>query len=62
MPTKEDYITQIEADLKTEGGEDDATLKERLSRVKATKSDKAAKEAYFGHLQEINAAPEEPTE
>jgi len=50
-PTQGNFITQIEADLATEGGEDDATLKERLKLVKAAKTDAAASKAYFSHLQ-----------
>jgi hypothetical protein len=53
MPTQADYITQIKADLKTDGGESDAVLKERLKRVKAAKDDDVAKDAYFGHLEEL---------
>lgn len=53
MPTKEDYIKQIEADLKNEGGESSDVLNERLSRVEAAKDNDAAKAAYFGHLEEL---------
>jgi len=50
-PTQDAFITQIEADLKTDGGESDAVLKERLKLVKAAKSDEAANTAYFKHLK-----------
>lgn len=55
-PTRQDYITQVEADLKADGGETEAVLRERLKRVKATKSDGDAKAAYFGHLDELRQA------
>lgn len=51
-PTRQDYITQIEADLRAPGGESEEVLKERLKRVRATDSDGDAKAAYFGHLEE----------
>lgn len=51
VPTQENFVTQIEADLATDGGEDDATLKERLKLVKAAKTDEAASTAYFDHLK-----------
>jgi hypothetical protein len=56
-PTQANFITQIEADLKTDGGESDTTLKERLKLVKAAKTDEAASKAYFGHLADVQAAP-----
>ena len=49
-PSQENFVTQIEADLLTDHGESDATLRERLKLVKAAKSDEAASKAYFKHL------------
>ncbi len=49
-PTKEAFVSQIEADLATSGGESEATLKERLKLVNAAKYDAAASKAYFDHL------------
>jgi hypothetical protein len=64
-PTKDDFLTQIAADLKADFGESDEVLKERQKRVKAAGSDAAASKAYFGHLEELRQeaeAPAEPTE
>ena len=55
-PTQQDFITQIEGDLATDGGEDSKVLNERLKRVKAAKSDQAAHDAYHGHLEELRSA------
>lgn len=52
MPTREDYITQIEADLESDSGESREVLEERLEKVKATRSDEGAKKTYFDHLKE----------
>jgi hypothetical protein len=49
-PSQENFVTQIEADLASPGGESESTLKERLELVKAAKTDEAASKAYFDHL------------
>lgn len=59
MPTKEDFITQIKGDLKTQSGESSDVLNERLARVEAAGDDDAAKAAYFGHLEELRQQAEE---
>lgn len=56
VPTREDFLTQIDGDLKA-GTEDKAVLKERRDRVAATKTDKAAAEAYHGHIEEVRSQP-----
>lgn len=53
-PTKADYLAQIDADLKAET-EPSADLKERRKRVAAAPTAAKAKEAYFGHLDELRA-------
>lgn len=60
MPTRDDFIVQIEADIKA-GTEPKDVLQERLKRVKATKSDGAAEKEYFGHLAEVRESPTEAT-
>lgn len=49
MPTKNDFIIQIEADLENET-EAQSVLEERLAAVQAATDDDAAKQAYFDHL------------
>lgn len=59
-PTRQDYLTQIDADLRSPEGESDEVLKERRKRVVAAKSDAQAKAAYFGHLEELREAETAP--
>lgn len=61
-PSKQDFITQIEGDLKTEGGETDEVLNARLEAVQAADSDEAAHAAYFGHLEESKQSNDSPAE
>jgi hypothetical protein len=64
-PSKQDFLTQIDADLKTDEGESSEVLRERRKRVSDAKTDEAASKAYFGHLAELAEAAEEtpaPTE
>lgn len=56
MPTKDDYLTQIDADLANET-EDPAALKERRAAVERAKSDSAAASAYFEHLAKTQSSP-----
>jgi hypothetical protein len=49
MPTKNDFIIQIEADIENETELVDV-LQERLAAVQAAGDDDAAKQAYFDHL------------
>ncbi len=53
MPPKSEYIAEIEADLKTKGGESDQVLKERLALVKKAKNDVEARDAYHGHVAKV---------
>lgn len=49
MPTKNDFIIQIESDIENET-EPVEVLQERLAAVQATDNDEAASTAYFDHL------------
>lgn len=59
MPTKEDYITQIKADLETDDGETSEVLNERLQMVEAAESDADAQRAYFDHLEQVRTQAED---
>jgi hypothetical protein len=61
-PTKKDFITQVEGDLATREGDAEATavLQERLEAVNAASDDKAAFEAYHGHVKATREDDEKP--
>lgn len=56
-PSKDDFLRQIDGDLKGET-EPRADLRERRKRVADAKDDEAAFAAYHGHLEELRAGDE----